>query len=1687
MNELIQIDTVEEELDKEAEDCENYRNRVTLRLLKIEELTKPPSEDRSIVGTIREAADKSKRTYKLPKIEIKKFNGEILEWLSFWSQFDKIHKDDDLHNSDKFQYLTQAIMENTRAKELVNSYPQTSENYPKVVAALKERFGKPKILKQVYVRELIKMIANNVRTKDKVSISKLFDNLESHLRALETLGVTGEQTAEFVFPMVESILPEEILIAWQRSPNFGRDGSAMQPPLSELDFLMSFLRQEVESEQQRSLARTGFGSIYNKLEEKKTLKKIQSKVATASSLYVGDDSSCLFCEKTHPSNNCGKAVEMSFKAKKELLNKKGACHKCLKVHDSKNCRTYIKCTGCSKPHFHVMCPDSPKNKETVVNTASNVNSIVKQVLLKTILVTISSRIGKKTIRVLFDDGSQQSYIKSEVAKYFKCKENGRYFERNTLFGGILSEVEERTIYRVDLVSLNGKIKRCLELTGRSKLTGDIIKIPEGPWIDELKSKNIEINDMQSSGQDVDVLIGADLANFLISDQSITLKCGLKAVKTVFGWTVMGPVPVQNNFVNSHTLSMITDEITEKGIKNLWDLEIIGIRDPSTKKSQEDRDREAQEHFNTTVTRNDDGRYVVALPWVNGLQSIPNNFEVAYKRLVSTTKKLIKGNMYDAYNNMFQQWKDEGIIEEIKAEDISSMNGHFIPHQAVFKPESKTTPVRPVFDASCKVGRSPSLNECMEKGPNLIEFIPRSMLQFRENKIGAISDIRKAFQMIEIQEADQKYLMFLWWEDSSCKKLKVYKHKRVVFGVKSSPFILAAVLNKHLNDVKEVDADIAQKLLKSLYVDNSITSVNNWEDYEKYKQEAIRILADAKMDLREWEHSAVDEFSDETGEDEYSAVLGMKWNKKRDTISCTATPTTLEQLTKRTLLSTINKIFDPLGFLSPAMIFPKLTLQASWDKKLDWDDELPQDLMTQFKKWNQQLGYLVNVEIPRCIKGKHFNEESTMQIHVFNDASKFAYATVIFLRVETNKNISVQLIQAKTRIAPINQITIPRLELMACVLGTRLMNSVKDTLFTNIPCYYWTDSTTALAWISRNDEWGTFVGNRVKEIIGLTNVQQWFHVPGIKNPADLPSRGCTPKELLEARWWEGPEWLKLPKNEWPNEQFETDEDKVNEERKKSANIATMSNTTEKIEDPWFAKRQSHLLNLRILAWVQRFKNNCLARSKNTIRRSGWLTMAEVQQAEITMVRMIQQQSFPKDSEFIEGLRVKQQEEKLYYVKTKIMNRVDLGRFKQPLLLPHTHPVVDKIIEEEHKQHGHAGAQFLIAKLRERFWIVKTRKAVRRVIKKCVVCKRFGKAETTVPIAPLPENRVKDAKVFEVTGIDLAGPLYLKDNSKVWVVIFTCGIYRAVHIESVESINTEQFILALSRFISHCGRIAIIYSDNGTNFVKAASLFGKLDWKRIQEATNVHRIQWIFNPPASPWWGGFWERLVRTLKEYLRKILGNNKLNKVQLDTALAFVKSLMNSRPLTYITEDQDDLVPLTPAAFLRDIEPSEFPELVTLNESCFQRRYKELLTMKEELRSRFRSEYLGQLVQRSKPTQDIKFEVGDVVLVMDETKKRLEWPMAKIIEIFPGHDKKTRVARIKTKQGEIVRTLQRLVHLEVKASEINIQEEAVLKSKKLNKKTPTQFKLKGSVIENDQKEIITKSGRKVKTPIRFQF
>jgi hypothetical protein len=1254
-DEMLNADKSDAECETELHATSDEKKRITrmkLRMQKFLDKSSPDSPEGSVYSEASSGNGKRK-TYKLPKVEIRKFSGEVLEWLSWWHQFERIHLDGDLHDSDKFQYLVQSMVEKSKAEEFIRVYPQTAANYPKAVQALQERFGKDKILKRVYVRELLKLIIKNSR--EKLKISKIYDNLEGHLKALESLGITQDQMDVILFPMVESCLPDDIIMAWQRSSNFGKEDKTSKPPVTEFDNLMKFIRQEVENETQREQACTGLGIQDEKGRDGATRKSKKEDVPTAASLSntFNKDKGCVFCGKSnHSSTACFKVKNMSLEEKQQRVKSNNGCFRCLrKGHMSRNCSDNSKCAKCSKAHHQLICseveekepskskPDAAQSKETET-TANNSNQTPqeREVLLKTVHVLVRGNNGKEVVaRLLFDEGSQRSYVKTEVAEGVGCRALDTISLRNNLFGGHQTHTKVHVNYEVFLKGIHNRESRKLKLTNEDVICSSCPIVPKGPWMKELAKQKIVLTDTWADTPEVQILIGSDLWGSLMTGKMIKLNCGLVANESVFGWTLSGCIPGKSSAACS-VITLLTQG--ERTLQEMWSLESLGIRDKADQISQEEHDLQVKTEFQESISRELDGRYVVKFPWVSKSLKLPSNRVVAQKRLERATEKLIREEKYETYERIFKEWEAEGIIEAVPIH-VNSDNAHFLPHRPVFKPESLTTPVRPVFDASCKVGRNPSLNQCLEKGPNMLELIPSILLRFRRGRIGVVADIRKAFQMITVAEEDRNYQQFLWWEDRSQQVLKIYRHCRVVFGLNCSPFILAAVVDLHLNQVSEDYKEVAELLKKSLYVDNVVVSLETENQVAEFKEKSIAIFKDAKMDLRQWETSL-----DLNVKGSSTSVLGLQWNKEEDTLSCQVPEIADNQgsVNKRKVLSIVSQVFDPVGFTCPALLQPKIMLQTSWSSSMDWDRDWGEEETRKFKVWMDDLPRLKEVRIPR--NGFGGNSRGLIQLHMFCDASKDAYAAVVFARTEVEDQVTIQLLLAKSRLAPLDKkkskrVTIPRLELMGCLIGSRLLQNVKEALgMEDAIVHCWSDSMTALSWIRRDESWGTFVGNRVREVNRLTKSTQWRFVPGVLNPADLPSRGCLPSELLESSWWEGPTWLRESEDHWPKQIETVDEDEVALEKMKTIVSSTSTNSR---EFPF----ASFLSNIRIAGWTRRFIGNC--RMKDGKSKRPFLSIQEMRRGERDIIGNVQRRH-EKSLLKLKPLQVKKGGDGLLHAKT-----------------------------------------------------------------------------------------------------------------------------------------------------------------------------------------------------------------------------------------------------------------------------------------------------------------------------------------------------------------------------------------------------------------------------------------------------
>lgn len=1599
------------------------------------------------------------KQYKLPMLQLKKFDGTLKDWLPFWSQFNKIDQDPTLPDVDKMGYLSMSMVPGSPAEKLVQSYPATGDMYASVVIALKARFGRKDLLTEFYIRELLKIVIQN--TKMKLSVTDLYDKLQCHLRNLNTLGVSAENCASILMPLVSSCLPEHLLQIWERN-SVPAVASTEQNPTSKeyLDSLLNFLKVEVEGAQKMELAKSGFGlvSAASTTPAKPThsLKRdhrydykppeFKSNVPTAAGLVNTPKTefrdACIFCSGKHLSQDCRKTL--TVEQRRMLVREKQVCFCCLKPGcRAVKCRNRPKCGKCSKSHFDLLCPDLDSK------TSSGLASMCRNtVLLRTVVVKVKSNTGNnwKYARLIYDSGSQQSYVLSKTTTELGYEPCGIEVIQHALFGGTITKPVKHNIYQLFLCSLDDKFECTLDVYDQTEICSSIPTVPTGPWLGELARKNIHLTDLEYPTTEIEILIGSDFEGKLLTGRREELTSGLVAIETQLGWTLSGKLPtLSGNLESSLATTLVTSMFCKDvSVSDLWSLDVLGINDPLERASKAEMAEETERHFLSTV-QVVDGRFEIRLPFKGNHLPISDNYKSAQKRLETTVSKLERDGWRDAYQRVLYDWEERGVVERVP-EDEAHLINVYLPHRHVIKLGS-TTPVRPVFDASAHEGNKPCLNECLEKGPNLLEKIPSCLARFRQKKIGISSDIEKAFLQISVHKEDRNFLGFLWKDSDN--KLITMRHCRVVFGVCSSPFLLEACLHLHLENTLELCKDgslpypleMIKTLRNSFYVDNCLTSVDTMEEASKFIEVASSVMEQRKFILRGWELSG-----EETGKP--SNVLGLLWDKKDDTLSINIenlTSMSVEKVTKKVILSAAHRIFDPIGIVSAFVLIPKILLQQAWESKVSWNEELSEEIAERFCQWLKQVPLISQVKVPRCVAGSN-HPNNGWSLHIFCDASKVAYAALVLLRVELEDKVTVQLLSCKSRVAPIGKnksgMTIPRLELMAATIATRLYRlTVEDFSLSNVKSTFWTDATTVLAWIKRSDPWNVFVTNRVKEIRETTDVSQWRHVPGHENPADLPSRGCMMKKLLENNWWEGPSWLRQSPECWPEGGETASEDEVMREIKKTV-VSSMivSDNTDK-DVGWYHNYFSDYNKMiRLVAWVCRFLANCKVLKHE--RTKGELTAQEFVAAEHKVWLWVQKESFcDKDESKLKSLLPFVDEDGLIRIKTKVSNREDTTDFCFPIVLPDSHPVVERLILSYHRENCHAGIQILLSIIRQRFWILKGRKTVRSVIHKCVPCKRYTTKRLESIPTPLPMNRVRDAKVFEVSGCDLAGPLYVKSDkgtTKVWIVLFTCAVYRAVRLELVSSLSTHSFLEAFSRFCSRNGRCKIMYSDQGSNFTGFDAACEKLDWSAITQYSSARRVEWRFNPPSSPWWGGWWERLIGILKGMLRRVLGHAFLSYESLLTLLSECERVINNRPLTYMSDDATDLAVLTPAMFLHELEETGVPEHDLIHGSVLRRQYKHQRELKVQLRKRFKLEYLGQLKLLSTNKKTHHLKLGDIVFIGDDNCKRADWPLGRVMELIPGVDGEVRVVHVRTQNGILVRPIQRLYPLEFSCNVDNL-------------------------------------------------
>ena len=535
--------------------------------------------------------------------------------------------------------------------------------------------------------------------------------------------------------------------------------------------------------------------------------------------------------------------------------------------------------------------------------------------------------------------------------------------------------------------------------------------------------------------------------------------------------------------------------------------------------------------------------------------------------------------------------------------------------------------------------------------------------------------------------------------------------------------------------------------------------------------------------------------------------------------------------------------------------------------------------------------------------------------LFCDGSEKGYGACIYIKAKICNIYRTSFVASKSRVAPIKRVKIPRIELLGELLAARLIVFVCNALrlVNRAKLFCWTDSTIALAWIQGDPNLRKpFVTNRVMEIQTLTPPSCWHHIEGKSNPPDLISRGALAEVLTDnGLWLHGPPMLMEGNLEKENNKFESD-------LKLKSIVSVCNVVVETFAIINVLEAHSSLMKVvRIVAWILRFYHNC----KSLTKIHSPLTAEELSTAYFKLIYCVQQSEYPQEIADLESGKRVSKGSKLFTLNPIIdakgmlrsQTRIELSGLPYetvcPMIIPCGH-FSNLLIEDQHELLCHAGVDTIVSTLMSQYRIFGLRKTARQVVKRCIKCIRHDSRPCNQDAATLPALRIQSAPPFAHTGLDHAGTVYCIDNpgKKFYILLFTCAVTRAIHLELTDSLNLQDCLLAVRRFIGCRGMPTMFQSDNAKTFVSAS-----------QEITKIYGTQapnWSFIVPRSPWWGGYWERLVKSVKQSMKKILGGSSITKSELITLLVEIEAGINSRPLFYVSDESVEYKILSPSHFL---------------------------------------------------------------------------------------------------------------------------------------------------------------------------
>lgn len=1590
-----------------------------------------------------------KLPYKMPPIKIRPFNGNLDDWSEFKATCTLVLTDR-FPEIQRLQSLKEALVGEPR--ELVKHVAPEFGSYDTAWQILETRYDNKRSIVNASLKRFFDLPSLKYESADALNIMK--NTTSNMLAVLKGFNIDTTHWDCIVVYILACKLDPDGQGHWEESLKGTKTIPALKTFYEHLETRINILHNT-------GILRTNSRLSTHKLIPVHSPKEKNDSAHTM--LTLNANFKCFLCEANHIVARCQTLLSANSEGRAKLIDDKKLCRNCLNRHLTTDCPYTPNCKHCEGGHHTLLHKkehattvnhlDSTNEKgesmpkEHEINTDDEIEhcfhtQISTKAILATALVPISYRGKTITVRALIDQGSTGNLITNRLCQTLGLPLTDTYIPLTGPLDVKVGQVDHKTTF-----TIGSNHDKNFSLT----ILAYVVKTVTGLKPVNIVEANLwpHLNGLPLADPDyltfshIDLLLGSIAHGIII--QGGLIKGSIDepiAQDTSLGWIISGAA---NKIVDEEIQCnvMFEDISLNKQLQAFWELEEIDTKCGFTSTEEET----AREIFAKTICRDSNGQLMVDLPFKmnpHDFNCFGDSYSIALRRYISVQKRLAqKPEFKRTYNECIQEYLTLGHMELATSADVPFV---CLPHHPVVKETSSTTKIRPVMDASAKTTNGFSLNDRLCVGPTIQPDLFELLIQWRRFEYAFSGDIEKMYRQVRINPQHAKFQCILHQLPGE-SEIKRFKLLTVTFGTASAPYQAIAALNHVGEEIKSQKPHIAENIQKHFYVDDFLGCEKSITDAKRVREELTEVLAQYGFKIRKWKSSnneILADISDNEKEkllDFESTVktLGIAWQPSTDTfIFKSNRMISNNNWTKRKVLSEISKLFDPLGWMAPFVIKSKILMQQIWQHQncTDWDSPLPSDLLEQWCKILEQVQSPISAQIPRWL-GLSDSVIRT-ELHCFADASMSAYCAAIYLRcINENGTITCNIVAAKTKVAPTRPlITIPRLELCAAVLATKLYEKVNKSIAIKInQIYAWSDSKICLAWIAAEPmKWSVFVSHRVSKIQKILPIVHWAHITSDKNPADLGTRGLLLSELSVSQlWWQGPSFLTQSGSDWHTPTEFLNEQTLPEHRK-TVHIQMMhaeqNHVLETISD------FNHLLRFTIRAkrWLNRSRDKIqplnipITAKEMDCAETQWVKIVQFEKfaAELTALKnhgsVATKSSLVTLNPFIDGNDV-------CHMNGRVRNE-ELWAQSTAIILPAHHRFTQILIREYHNYNAlHGGVQLTLRALRDKYWIIHGRNAVKRVIGKCLTCFRFNKHLLKQKMGNLPLIRTQSAKPFAFVGCDFAGPFSLKVSErrntafkKGYIALFLCLTTTAIHLEVAGSLSSDEFVMVFEDFIARRGIPVEFHSDNGTNFIGAKREIDELYDQLFNQNNEIamlfarKRITFKNIPARASHMGGIWERSVGLVKSHLYRVMGDVRLTEKRFGHVLIQIEAAVNSRPLWSLTADGNDAQVLTPSHFynFEAINTLPKPDISHLPLNRLDQ-YQYLYRLYLDFWKLWSREYICKLQPRSKWTSTHpNVMVGQAVIIADDAVPPSRWKLGTITATYPGKDGLVRVADVRT-------------------------------------------------------------------------